>query len=295
MKSHGGPELARRGEHRVIDCEACGHAHLDPLPSEADLARIYGERYYEEDHPGWLDKDRAEAAFWQLEHDDKLGDWSALLGAKTGTVVDVGCSGGLLLEAAAAAGWTVLGIEPSSIGVRECRRLGIPVEHSGYADVDLDGTADVVHAKLVLEHLSDPAGFVAWARRALRPGGILTLQVPNEFNALQLAAQRALGLEAWWVAPPFHVNYFTFASLERLVAAGGLAPCGRDATYPTEWFLLAGEDYVSDPALGASIHARRMTLETRLQEAGERRPLHRHLAERGLGRHAIVHARRTDA
>jgi 2-polyprenyl-3-methyl-5-hydroxy-6-metoxy-1,4-benzoquinol methylase len=293
VKSHRGPELARRGEHRVIDCERCGHAHLDPLPREADLIRIYGERYYEEDNPGWLDKDRAEAAFWQLEHADKLSDWARLLGTDAGSVVDVGCSGGLLLEAAAAAGWTVRGIEPSSVGVQECRRLGIPVDHCGYADVELDAAADVVHAKLVLEHLPDPADFVAWSRRALRPGGVLTIQVPNEFNALQLAAQQALGLEAWWVAPPFHVNYFAFASLERLLTAGGLELCERDATYPMEWFLLGGEDYVSDPEVGAAVHARRMLLESRLEQAGERRPLHRHLAQRGLGRHAIVHARRS--
>ena len=100
---------------------------------------------------------------------------------------------------------------------------------------------------------------------------MLTLQAPNEFNALQLAARAALDLEPWWVAPPFHLNYFDFASLERLLTAGGFAPAGRDATYPMEWFLLAGEDYVRDGDLGADCHGRRMRLELALEQLGERR------------------------
>ena len=119
----------------------------------------------------------------------------------------------------------------------------------------------------MLEHLLALAEFVAWSRRALRPGGLLTVQVPNDFNALQLKAQQELGLESWWVTPSFdHINYFGFASLEGLLVAGGFELCGRDTTYPMEWFLLGGEDYVSDPPLGATVHARRMLLEQRLEE-----------------------------
>jgi len=284
--------LARRGDATVLDCARCGFAHLDPLPDEAELAFVYERAYYEEASPGWLEKDRSERAYWDLEHADKLGDWRRLLGRDTGVLLDVGCSGGLLLEHAAQRGWTARGIEPSGLAVAECRRLGLDgVRQGRYQDIDEVATADVVHAKLVLEHLHDPAGFVAWARRILRPGGVLTVQVPNEFTPLQRAARAALDLEAWWVAPPFHLNYFGFASLERLLRAGGLEVAGRDATFPMEAFLLMGEDYVRDPELGRDVHARRMRLERALEDAGLRRALHRHLAERGLGREAIVHAR----
>lgn len=292
---HRGRRLAERDGYAVIDCGACGWAHLDPLPDEAQLARMYAERYYEQESPGWLEKDRSERAYWDLEHADKLADWAALLGAETGELLDVGCSGGLLIEHAVERGWRAWGVEPSALAVAECRRLGLEVVEGRYQDLDLDAAVDVVHAKLVLEHLHDPRGFVAWARRALRPGGVLTIQVPNEFNALQLQARAALDLEPWWVAPPFHLNYLSFDSLERLLADGGLEPAGRDATYPMEWFLLAGEDYVRDGGLGAACHARRMRLELALEALGERRPLHRHLAARGLGREAIVHARRVSA
>jgi SAM-dependent methyltransferase len=287
---HEGPLLAARAGHDVIACAACGFAHLDPLPSDAELAARYAEGYYEDDHPGWLEKDRAEAAFWALEHDDKLADWAGLLGRPSGVLLDVGCSGGLLLEHARARGWGVRGIEPSALAVAECARLGLDVARARWEELPPPEGVDVVHAKLVLEHLTDPAAFVAWCREGLAPGGVLCLQAPNEFTPLQGAARAALELEAWWVAPPFHLNYFDFASLEGLLRAGGFEPAGRDATYPMEWFLLAGEDYVRDPALGRAVHGRRMALETALEATGERRAFHADLAARGLGREAIVHA-----
>jgi len=292
MSAHGGPVIARREDYAVIDCERCGWAHLDPLPDVAELARMYDGSEYQDMNPGWLEKDRSEQAFWDLEHDDKLSDWRAILGREAGSLLDVGCSGGLLLEYAAARGWRVEGIEPSHSAVAEARAHGLTIHAGLYQDVELPaGSFDVVHCKLVAEHLPDPPGFLAWTAKLLRPGGIVTIHVPNDFNPLQLAARDALGLEDWWVAPPFHLNYFTFASLERLLSRCGFAPAGRDTTFPMEWFLLMGENYVEDAELGASAHHRRMLLESRLEALGQRRTLHGHLASEGTGREAIVHGR----
>lgn len=289
---HTGPVVGRRGEAAVIACEACGWAHLDPLPPEREVAPIYGDAYYDEENSGWLEKDRREQSFWDLEHADKIADWRSILGRETGSLLDVGCSGGLLLEYAARQGWRAEGIEPSGPAVSEARAHGLTIHAGAYQDAELPPRSfDVVHSKLLAEHIPDPVGHLQWASRLLSAGGVLTIHAPNEFNPLQLAARDALGLEDWWVAPPFHLNYFSFDSLERLLAAHGFTPVLRDATFPMEWFLLMGEDYVRDAELGASAHRRRMLLEQRLEELGLRRELHAHLARQGLGREAIVYAR----
>ena len=288
---HTGPVIGGRGGVAVIDCEHCGWAHLDPLPDEREVAPIYGDAYYEESD-GWLQKDRREQAFWDLEHADKLSDWRSILGRETGSVLDVGCSGGLLLEYAVAQGWKGEGIEPSGPAVSEARAHGLRIHSGLYQDVELPADSfDVVHSKLLAEHLPDPAGFLVWASRLLVAGGVITIHAPNDFNALQLAARDELALEDWWVAPPFHLNYFCFDSLERLLSEHGFTPVLRDATFPMEWFLLMGENYVVDGELGASAHRRRMLLEERLEALGQRRSLHTHLAQQGLGREAIVYAR----
>ncbi len=292
MTVHDGPVLARRAGHAVIDCERCGWAHLDPLPDAAELASMYDGAEYHEMNPIWLAKERSEQAFWDLEHADKLADWQIALGSKTGALLDVGCANGLLLEYALSQGWQAEGVEPSEPAAAEVRAHGLTVHRGLYQNIELPpGSFDVVHTKLVAEHLPDPPDFLAWVARVLRPGGLVTLQAPNDFNPLQLMARDALGLEDWWVSPPFHVNYFTFASLERLLTKCGFTPVGRDATFPMEWFLLMGENYVVNASLGTYAHGRRMLLESRLEEVGLRRALHSHLASQGLGREAIVYGR----
>ena len=287
---HTGTLLATRDGYDVIDCTTCGYPHLSPMPAREELESLYAEHYYD-DNPGWLDKERTERAYWDLEHDDKLSDWATLLGAPTARLLDVGCSGGLLLERARERGWDTLGIEPSEHALAETRRLGLNVIPGFYEDADVPaGSVDVVHTKLVFEHLRDPAHFVRWARGVLAPGGVLSVQAPNDFNRLQVQARERLGIEPWWVAPPVHLNYFSFASVERLLSAHGFQPRLRDASFPVEWFLLMGENYVGDDVVGTAIHAKRIALETELEAAGLRRPLHRHLASQGVGRELIVHA-----
>jgi SAM-dependent methyltransferase len=290
---HTGPVIGHHDAYTVIDCSTCGWPHLDPLPGEDEVAQIYeGVSYYGEESGGWLDKDRSEQSFWDLEHADKLADWASILGRPTGAVLDVGCSGGLLLEYALAHGWQGEGVEPSELAAAEAREHGVSVHCSLYQVLELPAASfDVVHSKLLAEHLPDPAGFCAWAARVLRPGGVLTVHVPNDFNQLQLAARDTLGLHDWWVAPPFHLNYFSYDSLERLLRRCGFSIVGRDATFPMEWFLLMGENYVLDERLGASAHRRRMLFEQRLETLGQRRALHAHLAAEDVGREAIVHAR----
>ena len=291
MRRHDGPVIAVSGETTVIDCRVCGWAHLDPIPQDAELALMYERDYYQDQNPGWLQKDRSEQAYWDLEHADKLADWSELLGRDRATIVDVGCSGGLLLEFAGRQGWDGFGIEPSTEAVAEARSHGVEVRAGTYQEIALEpATVDVVHSKLVGEHLPDPSAFLLWAADALRPGGVLCMQVPNDFNVLQLAARDLLGKHNWWVGAPYHINYFSFDSLERLMLGSGFEPARRDTTFPVEWFLLMGEDYVGNAELGASVHLRRMALETNLERLGMRRSLHGYLAAQGVGREAIVHA-----
>lgn len=291
-EEHFGPVIAERQSWKVIDCESCGWAHLQPFPDRAELALMYERTYYQEHNPGWLDKDRSEKVYWDLEHSDKIADWSNLLGQTSGKLLDVGCSGGLLMEYAVRQGWKAEGIEPSDEAVQEARKQGLTVHHASYGEVRLpDASFDVVHSKLVMEHLPDPRDFIEWASRILVPGGIFSAQVPNDFNALQLAARDLLGKESWWVAAPFHINYFSFDSLESLLVRSGFEPVGRDSTYPVESFLLMGEDYVGNDRLGKSVHERRMALESHLEPLSLRRPFHSLLSAHGVGREAIVHAR----
>ncbi len=62
-------------------------------------------------------------------------------------------------------------------------------------------------------------------------------------------------------------------------------------SFPMEAFLLMGDNYVGDPALGRASHAKRKRFDLALEQAGfgeARRALYRALAEAGIGREAVV-------
>ena len=100
-----------------------------------------------------------------------------------GDMVEVGPGHGTLAEQAVGAGWQYTAIEASPILIAVLRKKGLRVLESWAPPIPVpDASADVVYADQVLEHMSgiDAArGFTAEALRALRPGGVLFVVVPD--------------------------------------------------------------------------------------------------------------------
>jgi SAM-dependent methyltransferase len=297
---HTGPELAQDSKgHGVIDCRECGFAHLWPKPSAEELAEYYARSFYEtHTPPDWAEKEEAEQSYWEIEYADRLQTFTEILSKSTGKLLDVGCGGGWLLSYAKARGWDVVGIEPSQAMWERASRHA-PVFLGTFPEVDLHKHVpfDAVHLKLVMEHVSEPMKVLRAVRDVLRPGGAVVVQVPNDFNPAQLAARDLLHKEPWWVVHPVHVNYFTFESLERTLRRAGFEPQIREATFPMEWFLLQGVDYIGRDELGRKCHGQRMALEKNLESHGLshiRRGFSRWLAAQGIGRAAVVYALRSN-
>jgi SAM-dependent methyltransferase len=100
-------------------------------------------------------------------------------------ILDIGCSGGILMESLAKAGFTdVAGIDVSARSIKECRRRGIrKVQVMDAARPRSLGKFDVLIASDVLEHIKDDALALERWRTLLAPGGRLILFVPA-FNLL---------------------------------------------------------------------------------------------------------------
>lgn len=303
---HLGDLLVEKDGFAVIACTGCGFAHVDPLPTESELTDLYRHEYYATEKPLYLERVLEDKAWWDRLHDTRLRRVEELGTSAGRRLLDVGSGPGLLLQRAEERGWSVLGIEPSRQAAAHARSLGVDVREAFLDDAltaelvatetAIDGGPyDCVHAAEVLEHLPDPRAMVRRMRRLLSPGGILALSVPNDFNPIQSALVDARGFAPWWVAPPHHLNYFDFDSLEALLASEGLEPVRRETSFPIDLFLLMGDNYVGDDALGRVCHARRMALESALHDAGRGElleQLYDAFAGLGIGRHAVVYARR---
>ena len=141
-------------------------------------------------------------------------------------LLDVGCSAGLFLEVAMAAGWNAWGIEPSTwLSERAKAQVGDRVVTAKFDDAAVAGRQfDVVTMWDVLEHVPDPGGFLGTARRALRPGGVLALNVP----ARDTWVASLLGGK-WPLILPEHLFYFSRPSLTQWLTRAGFDVLGFHA------------------------------------------------------------------
>jgi 2-polyprenyl-6-hydroxyphenyl methylase / 3-demethylubiquinone-9 3-methyltransferase len=104
----------------------------------------------------------------------------------SGEILDIGCGAGLLAEALARAGYPVLGVDaaPAAVAAAEAHAAGqaLPLRYrSGRIETLISEhmSFPVITALEVIEHVPDPAGFLAELQTALLPGGLLIVSTLN--------------------------------------------------------------------------------------------------------------------
>jgi 2-polyprenyl-3-methyl-5-hydroxy-6-metoxy-1,4-benzoquinol methylase len=161
----------------------------------------------------------------------ELLNQGALLTGGKGRVLDVGVGRGELLRIAKEEGWQAVGIEPSPSFAEYARKhsgaevLCEPVEESNLPSEGFD----VVILSAVLEHLYQPDETVKRLAQALRPGGALFVDVPNEAglyfkmgNFYEKACRRDWTVNLAPTFSPFHVFGFNPSALRALLSKHNL-------------------------------------------------------------------------
>jgi len=99
------------------------------------------------------------------------------------SAADVGCGAGLLAEPLARLGAEVTGIDAAPENIAAARAhaggQGLTIDYRAGGIEALDGRYDLVTSLEVVEHVADPAAFVAGLAAAVAAGGLLILSTPN--------------------------------------------------------------------------------------------------------------------
>jgi SAM-dependent methyltransferase len=202
----------------IAVCSTCGRGRTEPAP--ADLLRYYPTGYY------GFGGIRFNPLVESVISTSRQARVAAILRShpEPGSVLDVGCGRGLMLADLARRGWRAVGVEMSDAASRHAREvLGLDVRVGDLADCRFEaGAFDVVCFFHVLEHLRDPGEALAEARRVIKPGGRLLIEVPN-FGSFQsyLAGGRGFHVDA-----PRHLFHFTQASLLAALERASFEPAG---------------------------------------------------------------------
>lgn len=181
------PALRVENGYTLRRCR-CGLVFVSPQPSAEDLALFYAQYFPEESGELW---DRIMAR----NFDADAAHVARVL--PPGRALDIGCGYGHFLARLKKRGWSVEGLDLSPDAARAAwERYGIQVAHEMFRPGLLKpATYDLVTAWYVLEHVKDPAAFLAEAFKVLKPGGLLGLRVPNmTFSKLFLALGKVPGL-----------------------------------------------------------------------------------------------------
>ena len=203
---------------RAWRCGGCGLIYLDDYA--ADRSHIYGD-----DYTVWGRSSEPDEAIIggskRSAFREQLNALRPHVEPEGKKLLDIGTGRGYLLDVAREMGFDCHGLDISAYAAGKAS-AGFPgrifrgrLEEAGYADAAFD----VVTMTDFLEHISDPAGLMAEARRVLKPGGLLLIITPDTDSL----TRKLLGCR-WFQYKYEHVIYWNRRSLDQLLERFSLRP-----------------------------------------------------------------------
>jgi SAM-dependent methyltransferase len=204
------------GSYEAWRCEECGLEQIFPVPSAAELGRLY-ETYYNFGGERGTSYTRLREWFfssWLYRVWIYLdGDISFHGRRGVGRLLDAGCNEGRGLKLYARNGFQVEGLELNPSAAAVARNAGFTVHVGDTTDFTASEAYDAVVLSNVLEHAPDPRKMLINLSKNLKPGGQLWISCPNSQSWLRKAFGR------FWINwhVPFHISHFSPESLRRLL------------------------------------------------------------------------------
>lgn len=207
---------------RYEECQECETLYINPRPSPEVLAWFYkgspNYAYWNEFIFPASEAARRQKIF--VPRVDRVLEICERYGVPTKALIEVGAGFGTFCSEVQSRDVfeRVVAVEPTPDLAQTCRTRGLEVLESPVEQINLgeDELFDVAANFEVIEHLFDPASFVADMGKLLRPGGILVIACPN-----------GKGFDVETLGPLSntvdheHLNYFNPASLSALIERSG--------------------------------------------------------------------------
>lgn len=200
-------------------CRDCGTLFVNPRPADSDLQAFYQQigadeqtRFIEASLRYYRDPTRAGAM--RQSYLEPLSRRRP-----TGKLLDFGCGAGWFVKLAGDAGYDSHGIDHMAQAVEAGRReLGLTTVAVGDEDTLAErADYDIIVCNNLIEHVVDPARFVARCMQGLRPGGLLMLSFPCADSAMF----KALVQHSYFFMAPYHLTHFTRAGMTGMLNAAG--------------------------------------------------------------------------
>jgi SAM-dependent methyltransferase len=222
------------GTYEVWRCLDCGLEQICPVPTPAELGRLYESYYNFGGERGTSYTLLREWFFTSCLYRMWIfldGDISFHGRKGAGRLLDAGCNEGRGLRLYARNGFQVEGLELNPRAAALAREGGFTVRVGDTTDFTAPGAYDVVVLSNVLEHAPDPKKVLINLRGNLKSGGQLWISCPNSRSWLRKAFGRSW--INWHV--PFHISHFSSETLQRLLTDAGFQNAEVRQITPALW------------------------------------------------------------
>lgn len=226
------------GSYEVWRCQECGLEQIFPVPTPAELGRLY-ESYYNFGGERGTSYTRLREWFfssWLYRMWIFLDGDISFHGRKgAGRLLDAGCNEGRGLRIYARNGFQVEGLELNPSAAAVAREEGFTVHVGDTTDFAAPEAYDVVVLSNVLEHAPDPKKVLSNVHGNLTPGGQLWISCPNSRSWLRRVFGRSW--INWHV--PFHISQFSPQTVTTLVEKAGFTRIEIHHVTPALWVAMS--------------------------------------------------------
>lgn len=204
------------GRFKVFRCDQCTF-HFAPEAATADKPVRTDETFYER----IIDSFAAQRARARRILPARVASYNELLGRPMKSVLEIGCATGAYAEAFSELGieYTGIEIEPRLAEIAR-KTTDRPILCQDFLDYESDRPHDVIFASQVLEHVPQPALFLANSRK-VAPDGLLHVDVPNHDYLLAAIRKYVQAGQYGGIQPPYHLLSYNQKSLRTLLSQSG--------------------------------------------------------------------------
>lgn len=212
------------GVYTVAECESCGLIFQQYIPDD-----VLAERIYEH----WIDPEvsfqKAEKNKINAHHLQEVAiirEYLDPVNPSELTFFDYGMGWGKWCQAAKSIGCQVYGAELSRNRIANAERLGVEVLE--WEQIP-QKKFDFINTDQVIEHVPDPLGTIRHLAKALKPKGLLKINVPNGIGIKQKLRfnnwKRSHGVTSLnAILPLEHINCFKHQQIIKMGKLAGLVP-----------------------------------------------------------------------
>ncbi len=241
-----------------------GYCQYDPMPSDEELHDYYANKYYQEGEGSYsVSYTDEEIAYFRLKAFLVYRKASQLIDIEKGRrFIDIGCGEGWVMDEFKRKGYSVVGLDFSTHGIKEFNPHLLEFTEQGNIydllkiKIRSKVKCDILMLANVIEHVTDPVKLLNEIKEIMFPNAILIITAPNDFSPLhELLFEEQKISKMFWLHYPDHLSYFNKESMNKLLLDLGFKIHTIVADNPVDLNLLnENSNYIEDTSKGKNIH-----------------------------------------